>query len=93
MAFHFGGYFDDSVAFDLNGDGTIDYALSYDDLSATRPSYAPWSSLQDAGNLGVVLDITSTGTTATSYLYGSVVHLNSSASVNNLSGFTLSPWA
>lgn len=92
LSFRFSGLFDDSVAIDLDGDGAIDYALSYDNLSGTNIGsfYAPWSSLTDATNLGIVLTITGSGTTASSYIYGVPVSNSGSGRVNNLSGITLS---
>jgi len=90
LSFRFSGLFDDSVAVDLNGDGTIDYAVSYDNLSISGP-YAPmpWSSLEDAGNLGIVLTITDSGTTAQSYLYGYTVTTTEAGYVNSLASITL----
>lgn len=92
VGFRFDGNFDDSVAIDLNGDGTIDYALSYDNLSSTNIGnfYAPWHSLTDAANLGIVLTITASGTTANSYLYGVPVSNAGNGRVDTLSDITLS---
>ena len=91
LSFRFSGLFDDSVAIDLDGDGTIDYALSYDNLSSTNIGsfYAPWSSLTDATNLGIVLTITGSGTTASSYIYGVPVSNAGNGRVDNLSGISL----
>ena len=91
LSLRFAGLFDDSVAIDLNGDGTIDYALSYDNLSSTNIGsfYAPWSNLTDAANLGIVLTITASGTTANSYIYGVSVANSGSGRVDDLSGITL----
>jgi len=92
LSLRFDGKFDDSVAIDLNGDGTIDYALSYDNLSNTNYGsfYAPWSSSTDAANLGIVLTITASGTTASSYIYGVSVSNGGNGRVDDLSGITLS---
>jgi hypothetical protein len=61
FGFAFSGNFDDSVAFDLNGDGTIDWAGDYFDIARVRNDYAPWNSLADAQNTKVYLTIGSTG--------------------------------
>lgn len=91
LSFRFAGLFDDSVAIDLDGDGAIDYALSYDNLSTTNIGtfYAPWSSLTDATNLGIVLTITGSGTTASSYIYGVPISNAGNGRVDNLSGISL----
>lgn len=90
ISFRFSGLFDDSVALDLNGDGSIDYTVSWDNLAISGPHFpTPWSSLEDAGNLGIVLTITDSGTTAQSYLYGYTVATTQAGYVNSLAGITL----
>lgn len=90
ISFRFTGLFDDSVAVDLNGDGAIDYTVSWDNLNISGPySPMPWSSQEDAGNLGIVLTITDSGTTAQSYLYGYTVATSQAGYVNSLASITL----
>lgn len=90
ISFRFSGYFDDSVGVDLNGDGTIDYALSYFSIASTYNNYQPWISLVDARSLGVRLTITTTGTTAEAFVYGQAISNTGFGYLNNLSGITLS---
>jgi hypothetical protein len=89
LSFRFDGLFDDSVGIDLNGNGTIDYAIGYYAIAAKRSGWAPWSDLTDAANLGMVLNITASGTTATTYIYGVAVTNSGSGYVNTLSNITL----
>jgi hypothetical protein len=92
LSFRFSGLFDDSVAIDLNGNGSIDYAIPYDAIARARGGWQPWAYLNDATNLGMVLNITSSGTTATTYIYGQVVSptTNESGYINTLANINLS---
>jgi hypothetical protein len=95
FGFSFNGYFDDSVAFDLNGDGTIDWAGDYFDIAAAMPGYAPWNSLADAQNTKVILNIGTSGSTVTLKVYGQTITQGTGTdgdadNLNNVSGFTLS---
>ena len=90
ISFRFTGLFDDSVALDLDGDGTVDYALSFANIEASVPFFPmPWANYEDAGNLGIVLTITDSGTTAQSYLYGYTVSTAEAGYVNSLASITL----
>jgi PEP-CTERM motif len=92
LSFRFSGLFDDSVALDLNGNGSIDYAIPYYAIARSKANWNPWSSLNDATNLGMVVNITSSGTTATTYIYGQVVSptTNESGYINTLANISLS---
>lgn len=98
LTFRFRGLFDDSVAFDLNGDGTIDWVGDYFHLIASYSgggAYTPWSNESDPLNTVVSLTIGQTGSSAQLYVYGQPITLglssNSDANlVNNLSNITLS---
>jgi hypothetical protein len=90
LGFHFAGLFDDSIAIDVDGDGAIDYALSYWNLDGAYSGYQPWNSLADATNVGIVLTITASGTTAQSYVYGQTVSSSGSGYYNSLASITLS---
>lgn len=89
LSFRFSGLFDDSVAIDLNGNGTIDYALPYWNIAAVSTNWYPWSSLQDATNLGIVLTIGVSGTTAQAYVYGTLIPVGGTGYYNSLSSITL----
>lgn len=94
FGFSFSGLFDDSVGIDLNGDGTIDYAVTYGafDLVGVNHStdgwFNPWADSVDAQNVGIVVNINASGASATTYLYGQAVSL-SNGSFNNLSSINL----
>ncbi|EDX72208.1 hypothetical protein MC7420_8300 [Coleofasciculus chthonoplastes PCC 7420] len=84
FSFSFKGLFDDSVALDLNGDGTIDFAVDYHDVAATldpkpvasiRSLYTPWSDANDVENTITNLTITPTGSTGSVSIYGKEVIL------------------
>jgi len=89
LSFRFSGLFDDSVAVDLNGDGTIDYSLPYWNIADVSTNWYPWASLQDATNLGIVLTIGTSATTAQAYVYGTLVPVGGIGYYNNLSSITL----
>jgi hypothetical protein len=95
FGFSFRGLFDDSVAFDLNGDGTIDWVGDYFDIAQVRGSYAPWTNLADAQNTSVILNIGTSSSSVTLKAYGQTITQGISTHpdadyVNNLSGITLS---
>lgn len=95
FGFAFSGNFDDSIAFDLDGDGVIDWTGDYYDVSVVKWDYAPWSSLADAANTKVYLNIGPTGSSVTLKVYGQTVTQGVSTNpennlVNNINAFTLS---
>jgi hypothetical protein len=95
ISFHFSGTFDDSVAIDLNGNGTIDYALQHGLIDQAyagtgRPGFwQPWLYLDDATNLGVILTITDSGSSAAAYLYGRQLGTSGAGYLNTLSNISL----
>lgn len=89
LNFRFDGAFDDSVAIDVNGDGTIDYSRNYADFLSVRNPYSPWINLSDAANLGINMNITASGTTVNTYLYGVSVPNGGNGGVDTFSGITL----
>jgi hypothetical protein len=94
FGFAFSGNFDDSVAFDLNGDGTIDWVGDYFDIARVRNDYAPWNSLADAQNTKVYLTIGPTGSSVTLKVYGQTITQGLSTNpdadnLNNVGAITL----
>ncbi|WDE09418.1 PEP-CTERM sorting domain-containing protein [Thalassomonas haliotis] len=91
LEFNFSGLFDDSLAIDLNGDGTIDYALDFYNIHAQSPGYNPWSDSSDVANTVTSLTIGATGSSATVSIYGTEIIQDSVAydSFDNLAAITL----
>jgi hypothetical protein len=94
FGFAFSGLFDDSVAFDLNGDGTIDWAGDYFDIERVINGYAPWNSLADAQNTKVYLTIGPTGSSVTLKVYDQTITQGLSTNpdadnLNNVGAITL----
>jgi hypothetical protein len=94
FGFAFSGNFDDSVAFDLNGDGTVDWAGDYFDIARIRNDYAPWNSLADAQNTKVYLTIGPTGSSVTLKVYDQTITQGLSTNpdadnLNNVGAITL----
>ena len=90
------GTFDDSIAMDIDGDGTIDFATTQDDAYNTAGIgsgvYAPWV---DASPYTFDAVITATGTTLASYWNGVEIIQGAgsgAAGFNNAAGFTLEDW-
>jgi hypothetical protein len=73
FGFAFSGNFDDSVAFDLNGDGTIDWVGDYFDIARIKNDYAPWANLADAQNTKVYLTIGAASSSVTLKVYDQVI--------------------
>ena len=100
IGFHFSGIFDDSLALGINNDGHVNYALTQSDYwgsgllynvgNGVRRTISPWNNAIDAANMGVVLNISATGTTVNSYVYGQSVNGTYINTFNNLTnGVTL----
>jgi hypothetical protein len=95
FGFSFQGLFDDSIAFDLNSDGQIDWTGDYFDIAQAFSSYYPWAQLNDALNTKVYLTIGPTGSSVTLKVYDQVVtqgvgtHPETDL-VNDIGAFTLS---
>lgn len=95
FGFSFQGNFDDSIAFDLNSDGQIDWVGDFFDIYATNTNYTPWSNLADALNTKVYLNIGPSSSSVTLEVYGQVITQGTATDpdadlVNNLGSFTLS---
>jgi hypothetical protein len=81
IGFHFSGLFDDSLALGINNSGNVNYVLtqnnyygpSYNVGGGVMRTVAPWTNAIDTANMGVVINITSTGTLVNSYVYGTSV--------------------
>jgi hypothetical protein len=95
FGFAFSGLFDDSVAFDLNGDGTIDWVGDFFDINAVRGnSYQPWANLADAQNTKVYLTVGAASSSAILKVYDQTIPQGTSTNpdannVNNLGAITL----
>jgi hypothetical protein len=95
FGFAFSGLFDDSVAFDLNGDGTIDWAGDFFDIYHVRGnSYQPWANLADAQNTKVYLTIGPTSSSVTLKVYDQTITQGLSTNpdadnLNNVGAITL----
>ena len=95
FGFSFQGNFDDSIAFDLNSDGQIDWIGDYYDISAAVSNYYPWANLADALNTKVYLTIGQSSSSITLKVYDQVIPQGTATDpnanlVNNVSNFTLS---
>lgn len=99
LAFPYTGLFDDTVGFDINGDGVVDYAIGQNDwqysvgnnlINPTGIGYQPWSNITDTQNLKSFITIGPTKTEAYSEYYGQTLFQNPSGAINNLAGITLS---
>jgi hypothetical protein len=100
IGFHFSGVFDDTLAFGINNEGNVNYALTQSDYYGSGRLYnvgngvtrtvTPWDNAIDTANMGVILNITTTGTTVNSFVYGTSVTGTYINTFNNLTnGITL----
>ena len=100
IGFHFSGCFDDSLALGINNGGHVNYALTQNNYYGSGLLYnvgngvtrtiSPWDNAIDAANMGIILNITASGTTVNSYVYGQNVngtYINTFNSLTN--GVTL----
>ena len=95
FGFSFQGNFDDSIAFDLNSDGQIDWIGDYYDITAVVSNYYPWANLADALNTKVYLNIGPSSSSVTLKVNGLDITQGIATDpnanlVNNVSPFTLS---
>ena len=92
MSFEFQGTFDDSIALDLNKDGTIDYVASLADAQRSGVSnYTPWD---DASPLRVDITWTQNGITVQTYwnnieIIAGASNAKTRAGFSNLNGLSL----
>ncbi|WDE02792.1 PEP-CTERM sorting domain-containing protein [Thalassomonas viridans] len=91
LTLNFSGLFDDSLAIDLDGDGTIDFALDFYNIHAQSPGYTPWSDAGDVANTVTRLTIGATGSSASVSVYDTDIILDSVNydSFDNLAAITL----
>ncbi|QQL45794.1 PEP-CTERM sorting domain-containing protein [Sulfuriroseicoccus oceanibius] len=85
------GTFDDSLAIDIDADGTIDFVASQSDAYATTGvnNYSPWVG---ASPYTLDMTITSTGTTIKAFWGGVEINVGAVNGFNNASSFTLLDW-